>query len=104
VAKWERVTDPTSSKPKPFGFCTFIGAESVLRALRLLNGLEIDGGGLLVKVDAKTQTLLNEYEVRPTAVPRSLACPRLPTDPDILYVLSLPPLTTTGRACRRGRA
>ena len=50
IAKWERVTDPTSGKPKPFGFCKFIGAEAVLRALRVLNGLEIDGGALLVKV------------------------------------------------------
>jgi len=62
VAKWERVTDPTSAKPKPFGFCKFVGADSVLRALRLLNGIEIDNGALLLKVDQKTQADLDEYE------------------------------------------
>lgn len=62
VAKWERVTDPTSGKPKPFGFCKFIGADSVLRALRLLNGIEFDGGALLLKVDQKTQAFLDEHE------------------------------------------
>lgn len=62
VAKWERVTDPTSGKPKPFGFCKFVGADSVLRALRLLNGIEFDGGALLLKVDQKTQAYLDEYE------------------------------------------
>ena len=50
VAKWERVTDPTTGKPKPFGFCKYMGAEAVLRAVRLLNGLEFDGGALLLKV------------------------------------------------------
>jgi len=62
VAKWERVTDPTSGKPKPFGFCKFVGADSVLRALRLLNGIEFDGGALLLKVDQKTQAFLDEHE------------------------------------------
>ena len=67
VAKWERVTDPTTGKPKPFGFCKFVGQDSVLRALRLLNGLETDGGALLVKVDQKTQALLDEYSAERAA-------------------------------------
>eukprot|EP00026_Physarum_polycephalum_P003786 Phypoly_transcript_03800.p1 GENE.Phypoly_transcript_03800~~Phypoly_transcript_03800.p1 ORF type:complete len:653 (+),score=171.43 Phypoly_transcript_03800:39-1961(+) len=61
VAFWRRVTDPTSGQLKGFAFCDFKSPEGVLRALRLLNGLEIDEHQLLLKVDDKNQKLLDAY-------------------------------------------
>lgn len=48
VAFWRRVTDPTTGQLKGFAFCDFKSPEGVLRALRLLNGLELDEHQLLV--------------------------------------------------------
>jgi len=61
VAFWRRVTDPTSGQLKGFAFCDFKSPEGVLRALRLLNGLDIDEHQLLLKVDEKNQKLLDAY-------------------------------------------
>merc|ERR1712166_923167 len=62
VSSWERVTDPTTGQPKSFGFCKFADADGVLRALRLLNALDVDSSQLLLKVDQKTQSYLDAYE------------------------------------------
>lgn len=48
VRSWKRPQDPTNGSLKGFGFCEFESAEGVLRALRLLNKLNIDGQELLV--------------------------------------------------------
>lgn len=50
VSSWDRVTDPSTAQPKSFGFCKYGDADGVLRALRLLNGLEVDTNQLLVCV------------------------------------------------------
>lgn len=56
---WKRTADPVTGKPKGFGYCTFLTARDVLRALRLLNGFFVDSREILVKVDTKTQTKLD---------------------------------------------
>lgn len=48
VKSWKRAQDPSDGKPKGFGFCEFDAAEGVLRALRLLSRLNIDGQELVV--------------------------------------------------------
>lgn len=48
VRSWKRAQDPTNGSLKGFGFCEFESAEGVLRALRLLNKLNIDGQELMV--------------------------------------------------------
>lgn len=44
----KRAQDPSDGTPKGFGFCEFESAEGVLRALRLLSKLNIDGQELMV--------------------------------------------------------
>jgi len=53
VSKW----NPT----KGFGFCTFLQVESSIKALRLLNGFELDGHKLVVKVGKKEEAMINRY-------------------------------------------
>ena len=88
MTSWDRVTDPSTAQPKSFGFCKFGDADGVLRALRLLNGLEVDTNQLLVtsrcytllqpshayvclqlKVDQKTQAYLDSFEKERGAAP-----------------------------------
>jgi len=64
VLNWRRVTDPVTSKPKSFGFCDFDNADGALKALRALNGLKIDGGEIMAKVDEKEQKLLDEHTAK----------------------------------------
>lgn len=47
VKSWKRPQDPAGTL-KGFGFCEFESAEGVLRALRLLNKLSVDGQELMV--------------------------------------------------------
>ncbi|KAK4402801.1 hypothetical protein Sango_1020800 [Sesamum angolense] len=47
VKSWKRPQDPTGTL-KGFGFCEFESAEGVLRALRLLNKLSVDGQELMI--------------------------------------------------------
>lgn len=54
VVSWKRV--------QAFGFCEFGNPESGLRAIRLLHDMEIGNKKLVVKVDAKTKTVLDEYK------------------------------------------
>lgn len=48
VKSWKRAQDPSNGTLKGFGFCEFESAEGVLRALRLLSKLNIDGQELVV--------------------------------------------------------
>ena len=48
VKSWKRPQDLSNGTPKSFGFCEFETDEGVLRALRLLTKLNIDGQELMV--------------------------------------------------------
>ncbi|KXZ56101.1 hypothetical protein GPECTOR_2g983 [Gonium pectorale] len=67
VKSWKRQVDPDTKQPKGFGFCEFEDAEGVLRAMRLLNGLKLDGSELLLKCNAATQKYTEQYEQQKTA-------------------------------------
>lgn len=55
LRSWKRQEDPATKEPKGFGFAEFDDAEGVLRAMRLLNNLELDGQELLLKCNTATQ-------------------------------------------------
>lgn len=61
VKSCKLVSDPDTGKHKGFGFADYEDAEGVLRALRLLNGLTLDGQQLVVKPDSGTQRYIDEY-------------------------------------------
>lgn len=61
VKSWKRAQDPTNGAPKGFGFCEFESAEGVLRALRLLSKLNIDGQELMINVNQATKEYLERY-------------------------------------------
>ncbi|XP_014669694.1 PREDICTED: RNA-binding protein 25-like [Priapulus caudatus] len=63
VVSWKRVQG-ASGKLQAFGFCEYDNPESTLRAIRLLHDLQIADRKLVVKVDAKTKALLDEYKVK----------------------------------------
>lgn len=44
-----------------FGFCEFASPEGALLAVKVLNGIQLHENELLVKVDAKTQSYLDQY-------------------------------------------
>jgi len=60
VLSWKRVQG-ASGKLQAFGFCEYEDPEATLRCIRLLNDWHISRKNLVVKVDAKTKTLLDEY-------------------------------------------
>ncbi|XP_030449274.1 RNA-binding motif protein 25 isoform X2 [Syzygium oleosum] len=61
VKSWKRAQDPSNGAPKGFGFCEFESAEGVLRALRLLSKLNIDGQELVLNVNQATREYLERY-------------------------------------------
>ncbi|XP_019171232.1 PREDICTED: RNA-binding protein 25 isoform X2 [Ipomoea nil] len=61
VKSWKRVQDPTNGTLKGFGLCEFESAEGVLRALRLLSKLSIDGQELMLNVNQATKKYLEQY-------------------------------------------
>ncbi|KAM0936463.1 putative RNA recognition motif domain, PWI domain, RNA-binding domain superfamily [Dioscorea sansibarensis] len=61
VKSWKRAQDPTDGTPKGFGFCEFESAEGVLRALRLLSKLSIDGQELVLNIKQATREYLDRY-------------------------------------------
>ncbi|XP_031386173.1 RNA-binding protein 25 isoform X2 [Punica granatum] len=61
VKSWKRAQDPTDGTLKRFGFCEFESAEGVLRALRLLNKLNIDGQELVLNLNEATKGYLLRY-------------------------------------------
>ena len=54
--------DPETNKSKGFGFCEYENAEGVLRALRLLHNLSLDGQELLLKCNTATQRYIDDYQ------------------------------------------
>lgn len=66
VLSWKRVQG-ASGKLQAFGFCEYECPEATLRCIRLLNDWQIADKRLVVKVDAKTKTLLDEYRKKKKA-------------------------------------
>jgi len=60
VLSWKRVQGATG-KLQAFGFCELSNPDAGLRAIRLLNGYAIADKSLVVKVDAKTKKVLDDY-------------------------------------------
>ena len=54
VLSWKRV--------QAFGFCEYAGPDAGLRAVRLLHDMEIGNKKLVVKVDAKTKVVLDQFK------------------------------------------
>ncbi|KAL3631033.1 hypothetical protein CASFOL_024017 [Castilleja foliolosa] len=65
VKSWKRPQDPTGTL-KGFGFCEFESAEGVLRALRLLSNLCLDGQELKLNVNPTARALLERYVQKKT--------------------------------------
>ncbi|KAK5857944.1 hypothetical protein PBY51_011153 [Eleginops maclovinus] len=63
VLSWKRVQG-ASGKLQAFGFCEYKEPESTLRSLRLLHELLLGDKKLLVKVDAKTKSQLDEWKAK----------------------------------------
>ncbi|XP_073001183.1 RNA-binding motif protein 25 isoform X1 [Typha latifolia] len=61
VKSWKRAQDPSDGTPKGFGFCEFESAEGVLRAMRLLSKLNIDGQELVLNINQATKDYLEKY-------------------------------------------
>lgn len=60
VLSWKRVQGATG-KLQAFGFCELSNPDAGLRAIRLLNDYAIADKSLVVKVDAKTKKILDDY-------------------------------------------
>lgn len=61
VLSWKRVQG-ASGKLQAFGFCEFGNPDAALRAIRLLHDYEIADKKLVVKADAKTKEVLDDYK------------------------------------------
>ncbi|XP_042449504.1 RNA-binding protein 25-like isoform X2 [Zingiber officinale] len=61
VKSWKRAQDPSDGTLKAFGFCEFESAEGVLRSLRLLSKLNIDGQELMLNINQGTREYLERY-------------------------------------------
>lgn len=61
VYTWKRVQG-ASGKLQAFGFCEYRDPESALRAIHILHDYLLGDKKLLVKVDAKTQTQIDEWK------------------------------------------
>ncbi|MED6143664.1 hypothetical protein PIB30_007964 [Stylosanthes scabra] len=66
VKSWKRPQDLSNGTPKSFGFCEFETDEGVLRALRLLTKLNIDGQELMLNINETTKEHLKQYVVKKT--------------------------------------
>ena len=60
ILGWNRAVGGDNA-PRAFGFGSFAQPEGLLRAMRVLDGLNVGDSSLLVKVDDKTQKSLEEY-------------------------------------------
>lgn len=60
VANWKRAQGATG-KIQAFGFCDFADPESAMRAIRILNELDIAEKKLVVKAGAEAKEKLDEY-------------------------------------------
>ncbi|KII62157.1 RNA-binding protein 25 [Thelohanellus kitauei] len=61
VINWRRVQG-ANAKLESFGFVEYADQEDALRALRLVNGLQVGDKQLITKVDDKTRINLDRYE------------------------------------------
>lgn len=61
IRSWKPMIDLDTKISKGFGFVDFESPDGVLRSLRLIDGLEVDGLRLIVKVNQATQTFLKSY-------------------------------------------
>ncbi|GFR75780.1 RNA-binding protein 25 [Elysia marginata] len=68
VLSWKRVQG-ASGKLQAFGFCEYEDPEATLRCIRLLNEWQIADKKLMVKVETKTKTLLEEYRKKKRGAP-----------------------------------
>ncbi|XP_068638198.1 RNA-binding motif protein 25-like isoform X2 [Aristolochia californica] len=66
VKSWKRAQDPSDGTPRGFGFCEFESAEGVLRALRSLSKLNVDGQELVLNVNQATREYLERYVEKKT--------------------------------------
>ncbi|KAK6922170.1 RNA recognition motif domain [Dillenia turbinata] len=66
VKSWKQAQNPSNGTSKGFGFCEFESAEGVLRALRLLAKVSIDGQQLMLNVDQATKKYLERYVEKKT--------------------------------------
>ncbi|KAE9613388.1 putative RNA recognition motif domain, PWI domain-containing protein [Lupinus albus] len=64
IKSWKRPQDLSSGTPKGFGFYEFESAEGILRALRLLNKLNVDGQELMINVNQAMKEYLERYVQR----------------------------------------
>ena len=75
----KRASDPVTNKLKHFGFCEFGDTLACIKALRVLNGLEVDGQALLVKPNAATSNFIESFKAiyrknfKPAAPPTAVA-------------------------------
>lgn len=56
VVRWSRTTDPATKKLSTFGFCEFESPLGVIRAVRCLNGLLLDGQALVANCEVQYST------------------------------------------------
>lgn len=82
LRSWKPMKDPETGRPKGFGFAEFSAADGVLKALRLLNGLALDGQELMVKTDSATQRYIDEYAAQQEAERAAKDAGRGPMDVD----------------------
>ncbi|MCO5564335.1 hypothetical protein L7F22_017995 [Adiantum nelumboides] len=61
IKSWTRAKDPVTGTEKGFGFCEYESPESLLRALRLLNRLKLEGQQLVLKVEKSTLDYLERH-------------------------------------------
>jgi RNA-binding protein 25 len=61
VTSWKRVQGATG-KLQAFGFCEFGNPDAALRGIRILHDWEIGDKKLVVKVDAKTKNVLDDFK------------------------------------------
>ncbi|MCL7042784.1 hypothetical protein MKW94_010017 [Papaver nudicaule] len=66
VKSWKRAPESSDGTPRSFGFCEFESAEGVLRALRLLTKINVDGQELVLNVNQKTREYLERYVEKKT--------------------------------------
>jgi RNA recognition motif-containing protein len=60
INSWRRILD-SSGKPLTFGFVEFTYVEGMLRCLRLMNNLQIQGSKLVCRVDTQTEFFIKEW-------------------------------------------
>ncbi len=64
LVSWKPMKDADTQAPKGFGFAEFQEADGVLRAVQILQGLDVDGHNLTVKPDTATQRYLDSYLIQ----------------------------------------